>query len=199
MRTPQKDREYLARLQDYYARCRSVPSYERLRDLWELSSRSAVGKVLQRLNREGFVERSPDGDWVPARPFFERPLAQQSVQAGTPASDAEAGIAPTLLDELLVDEPSRTLLLRIRGDSMRGANIFEDDVVVVERRAQASPGDIVVALLDGELTVKRLLKDAQGWLLHPENSDFADLRPQGALELVGVVVGLARRLRKGAA
>lgn len=199
MRTPQKDQQYLARLQDYYARCRSIPSYERLCRLWELASRSAVGKVLQRLSREGFVERSLDGDWVPARAFFERSLAQQSVQAGAPASDAGAGVVPVFLDEFLVDAPSRTLLLQVRGDSMSGVNIFDGDVVVVERRAQAAPGDIVVALVDGEFTVKRLLKDAKGWLLHPENSLFADIRPQGTLELVGVVVGLARRLRKGSA
>lgn len=82
---------------------------------------------------------------------------------------------------------------------MREANIFNGDVVIVERQAQATPGEIVVALVDGELTVKRLLRDGAGWLLHPENPDFADIRPEGELTLVGVVTGLARRLRKGPA
>ena len=82
---------------------------------------------------------------------------------------------------------------------MSGANIFEGDVVIVERRQAAAPGEIVVALVDGELTVKRLLQDAQGWLLHPENPAFADIRPQGTLELVGIVTGLARRFAKAGA
>ena len=196
MRAAQTDPEYLARLQDYYARWRCIPAYDRLCQVLHLASRSAVGKVLERLRLQGYLERTPDGAWIPARRFFERFMAQQAVQAGDPAVDVGAGLTTVLLDDLLVDTPSRTLLLTVRGDSMSGANIFEGDVVIVERRQAAAPGEIVVALVDGELTVKRLLQDAQGWLLHPENPAFADIRPQGTLELVGVVSGLARRLRK---
>jgi len=162
------------------------------------SSRSAVGKVLERLRQQGYLERTPDANWVPSRKFFERYLAEQAVQAGQPAPDAGAGLTPLLLDDMLVDTPSKTLLVTVRGESMSGANIFEGDVVIVERQSAALPGDIVVAVVDGELTIKRLLKDAQGWLLHPENPAFADIRPEGSLELVGVVTGLARRLRKSA-
>jgi repressor LexA len=199
MRTPQSDPDYLSRLQDYFARWKCIPSYERLCALWGLASRSAAGKVLERLRRAGFLERTPDGAWTPARRFFERQMARQAVQAGNPAADVEAGMTALLLDDLLVDTPSRTLLVRVRGESMREANIFDGDVVIVERQAEASPGEIVVALVDGELTVKRLLRDGAGWLLHPENREFADIRPEGELTLVGVVTGLARRLRKGSA
>lgn len=196
MRTPQSDPDYLCRLQDYYARWRCIPAYDRLCQVLHLASRSAVGKVLERLRLQGYLERTPDGTWIPARRFFERFMARQAVQAGDPAVDVEAGLTTLLLDELLVDAPSRTLLLTVRGDSMSGANIFEGDLVIVERRQAAAPGEIVVAVVDGELTVKRLEKDTQGWLLHPENPTFSDIRPQGTLELVGVVIGLARRLRK---
>lgn len=199
MRTAQSDPEYLSRLQDYFARWKCIPSYERLCALWGLASRSAAGKVLERLRRAEFLERTPDGAWVPARRFFERQLARQAVQAGNPAVDVEAGMTALLLDDLLVDTPSRTLLVKVRGESMREANIFDGDVVIVERQAQAASGEIVVALVDGELTVKRLLRDGVGWLLHPENPEFADIRPEGELTLVGVVTGLARRLRKGQA
>jgi repressor LexA len=199
MRTPQSDPDYLSRLQDYYAQWRCIPTYERLCQELRLASRSAVGKVLKRLSLQGYLERTPDKAWIPTRRFFERFMAQQAVQAGDPAVDVEAGLTTLLLDDLLVDTPSRTLLLTVRGDSMRGANIFEGDVVIVERRQAAAPGEIVVALVDGELTVKRLMQDAQGWLLRPENPAFSDIRPQGALELVGVVTGLARRFAKAGA
>ena len=69
MRTPQSDPEYLARLQDYFARWKTIPSYERLCVLWGLASRSAAGKVLERLRRAEFLERTPDGAWVPAGAF----------------------------------------------------------------------------------------------------------------------------------
>lgn len=197
MRTPQNDREHLSRLQDYYARHRSIPAYERLCALWGIASRSAAGKVLERFCRQGWVERTPDNDWVPCRPFFARSLAAQPVQAGSPAADLQAGLTLTLLDELLVDTPSRTLLLTVQGESMAGANIFSGDVVVVELQEQANSGEIVVALIDGELTVKRLIREDNGWLLHPENPAFSDIRPQGELRLIGVVTGLARRLKRG--
>jgi repressor LexA len=196
MRTPRNDSDYLAQLQDYYARQRCIPAYERLCRLWGLASRSAAAKVLERLRLQDFIERNADGAWVPTRRFFERPLAKQFVQAGQPATDAEAGLSHLLLDELLIDMPSRTLLLKVRGDSMIDANIFENDLVIVERQTQAMPGDIVVALVDGELTVKRLLKDQHGFLLRAENAAYPDIRPQGELTLIGVVTGLARRLRK---
>ena len=196
MRTPPNDLEYLTRLQDYYARYRCIPAYERLCTLWGLSSRSAVSKVLERFRKQELVERTPDGDWIPSRSFFERLLAVQSVQAGLPAPDLQSGVTPTLLDDLLVDTPSKTILLTVQGDSMSGANIFAGDVVIVERQESATAGEIVVALVDNELTVKRLAKDGEEWLLHPENPAFADIRPQGELKLVGVVTGLARRFKK---
>ena len=196
MRTPQNDHEYLARLQDYYARHRSIPSYERLASLWGVASRSVVGKILERFRQQDLVERTPDGDWVPSRAFFARLMARQTVQAGTPAIDLQAGMTPTFLDDLLIDTPSKTMLLTVRGDSMSGANIFDGDVVIVEQQEQATPGEIVVALVDQELTVKTLIKEGEGWVLRPENPDFADIYPQGELQLIGVVTGLARRIRK---
>ena len=134
------DPEYLSRLQDYYARWRSVPAYDRLCQIWGLASRSAVAKVLDRLRQQGFLERTPDGAWIPSRQFFARLMARQTVQAGVPDADADAGLVPLLIDDLLVDTPSRTLLISVRGDSMSGANIFEGDVVVVERQQEAAPG-----------------------------------------------------------
>ena len=196
MHITQNDLEYFIRLQDYYARYRCIPAYERLCALWGIASRSAVGKVLERFRRNELVERTPDGDWIPSRSFFERLLAVQSVQAGLPAVDLQAGMTPTLLDDLLVDTPSKTILLTVQGDSMSGANIFAGDVVIVERQESATAGEIVVALIDNELTVKRLVKDGEGWLLRPENPAFVDIHPQGEMKLIGVVTGLARRLKK---
>lgn len=65
-----RDSSYLSQLQDYYARYRYIPTYECLRKLWSLASRSSVSRVLDRLHRQGLIERTPDGEWVPARRFF---------------------------------------------------------------------------------------------------------------------------------
>lgn len=196
MPTPNNDAAYLASLRDYYSRYRCIPSYDRLCSLWGVSSRATVAKALERLRQHDLIQRTPDGDWVPAHQFFARLMAHQSVRAGLPDADLDAGLTPVLLDDLLVDNPSKTLLVTVTGDSMIEANIFDGDVVIIERAERGSIGDIVVALVDGELTVKRLLRDAGGWVLHPENPNYPDIRPHGELRLIGIVIGLARRLKK---
>ena len=84
-----KDTEYLAKLQDYYADWKSIPSYAKLCEVFGIASKSWVKAVLTRLNAAGFIERTPDGAWIPSRQFFARPLAESSVQAGMPASVTE--------------------------------------------------------------------------------------------------------------
>ena len=64
------DAAYLARLQDYYARWRSLPAYEPLQAVLGLASRAGIGKVLHRLRDAGFLERTPDGRWTPTGALF---------------------------------------------------------------------------------------------------------------------------------
>ena len=85
--------------------------------------------------------------------------------------------------------------LRVRGESMTGAGILEGDVVVVRRTPAAEPGDIVVALVGDEATVKRLRRVRGRFELHPENPEFSPIVPApGALSILGVVVEVRRYL-----
>ena len=149
------DAAYLARLQDYYARWRSLPAYGPLRGILQLSSRDGVAKVLERLRAAGYLDRAPDNRWTPTARFFERPLAETAVPAGLPALAGDGGEACSI-DGLLVRHPSRTTLIPITGDSMIEAGIYEGDLAVVERDIPARPGDLVVAVLNNELTLKTL-------------------------------------------
>jgi repressor LexA len=97
------------------------------------------------------------------------------------------------IDEYLVEHPSMTVLVEVRGDSMIGAGIHSGDVVIVERCSEAAPGKIVVAIVDGEFTLKFLDRDRGGFFLRPANPAFSLIRPQGQLEIFGVVVGLFRK------
>lgn len=86
--------------------------------------------------------------------------------------------------------------LRVRGESMSGAGILPGDTVIVERRTTPSSGQIVVALLDEEATVKRLHLGREGMELRPENPNFKTLRPPpGSCRILGRVVELRRRIR----
>lgn len=96
------------------------------------------------------------------------PLVFSSVQAGFP-SPAEDFIESSLdLNKLMVVHPAATFFVRTSGDSMVGAGIFSGDILVVDRSIAPTSGKIVVAVLNGEFTVKRLLKKARSLFLVPE-------------------------------
>ena len=191
-----KDGEYLAKLQDYYADWKSIPSYAKLCEVFGIASKSWVKAVLTRLNAAGFIERTPDGAWIPTRQFFARPLAESSVQAGMPASITETQGEYFIIDEMLIDTPSETTLIPVRGDSMIEAGIYDGDIAVVEKRNIANVGDIVVAIVDNEFTLKTLDKERGKYILRPANQAYQVIRPQGTLEIFGVLTGLIRKYRK---
>ncbi len=196
MPAPNKDPEYLDRLRDYYADNRRIPSFQRIAELLGFASKAASAKLLERLEAAGFVVRTPDGDgWMPSRRFFERPLVETAVRAGAP--DRIEGVAggPFLVDDFVVRSPSRTVLVPVKGDSMAEAGIFEGDLVVVEQARSAQVGDFVIAIVDDEFTLKELGKEKGRYVLIPHNKAYAVIRPQGSLELYGVVTGLVRRYR----
>jgi repressor LexA len=187
------DHEHLATLQAYYAEHRVLPSYARLMSLLGFASKSAVKKVLERLENAGMLERTLDGDWAPSERFFERAIATQPVPAGTPIS-ADADIHEQIsIDRFLIDQPAKTVLIRVKGDSMVDAGIRHGDLAVVERKTEASQGDIVVAVVDDEFTLKTLARDKDGYHLLPANPNYSVIRPNGKLEIFGVLVGLVRR------
>jgi repressor LexA len=191
-----KDAEYLSRLQDYYADWKSIPSYASLCEVFGIASKSWVKAILMRLSEAGFIERTPDGVWVPTRQFFARPLAESSVPAGMPVSVTPTQGELFVIDEMLVDTPSKTTLIPVKGDSMIDAGIHDGDVAVVEKRPAANVGDIVVAIVDSEFTLKTLDKERGKFILRPANPAYPVIRPQGMLEIFGVLIGLIRKYRK---
>lgn len=117
------------------------------------------------------------------------PLYLATVPAGFP-SPAEDYIDRKLdLNEHLVRHPAATFFVRVDGDSMRDAGVASGDILVVDRAVEARDGRIVIAALDGELTVKRLGRRNGRPLLVPENPDYApvEVAPEASFEIWGVV------------
>lgn len=122
----------------------------------------------------------------PAQSF---PLFASRVPAGFP-SPAEDYVDQRLdLNDHLIDHPAATFFVRVRGDSMEGAAIHDGDLLVVDRAVEPTHGRIVIAALNGELTVKRLILKADGPWLHPENPAYAPQKISEELDCViwGVV------------
>jgi repressor LexA len=193
MAPPNRDPEHLARLQDYYAQNRRIPSMKRIAELMGFASKAASSGLMSRLADAGFVERAPDDDaWIPANAFFARPVID-SVRAGLPQAANDPRQESIGIDNYLIAKPSRTVLLVVKGDSMIEAGLFEGDHIVVDRGAAARNNDIVVAIVDNEFTVKYLAQDKLGFYLKPGNPAYPMIRPQGQLEIYGVVVGSFRK------
>ena len=187
------DHEHLATLQGYYAEHRVLPSYARLMSLLGFASKSAVKKVLERLEGTGMLERTSDGDWAPSERFFDRAIATQPVPAGMPISADSDVHEQITIDRVLIQQPNKTVLIRVKGDSMVDAGIHDGDLAVVERKTEATQGDIVVAVVDDQFTLKTLARDKDGYHLLPANPNYPVIRPNGKLEIFGVLVGLVRK------
>ena len=171
-----------------------LPSYARIGALVGMTSKASVAGMVLRLKGEGFLESSPDRRLKPGRHFFERPMAE-SVQAGMPTPASNMAPDSLSIDEHLISNPSKTVLIKVKGDSMIDAGIRPGDTVVVEKRSSANAGDIVVAILDNEFTLKRFGREKGRVVLRPENKAYPVIRPKGDAEIFGVVVGLFRKYR----
>ena len=124
------------------------------------------------------------------------PLFGGKVAAGFP-SPADDYVEKNLdLNELLVQKPAATFFVRAQGESMLGAGIHPNDILVVDRSLEPVPGKIVICALNGELTVKRLERDNGQWQLKAENPAYTDIVIYEALELViwGVVTNVIHAL-----
>jgi repressor LexA len=188
------DTEHLAKLRTYWKRHQTFPSMGKLTEVVGLSSTSSVFELIRRLTEAGYLERV-EGRIAPSRRFFARPLLGR-VRAGQPEPSSQEAPEVLTIDDYLIDDPNRTALVTVRGDSMKDAGLLDGDLVVVETNAATKPGDIVVAVVDGEMTVKTLRVDRRSqFFLEPANPAYQAITPEGSLEIVGVVIGSFRRIR----
>jgi repressor LexA len=186
------DAASLGRLRDYYAAHQVLPSYATLGGLAGLRSKASVAALVARLKLQGFLASTPEKRLKPGRRFFERILVD-SVRAGVPEAADDSAAETITIDTFLIERPSQTVLVKVKGDSMIDAGIRSGDIAVVERRPAANIGDIVVAIVDDEFTIKYLDRQRNEFVLRPANPAYPIIRAQINLEIFGVVVGLIRK------
>jgi DNA polymerase V len=132
-----------------------------------------------------------------ARPL-ETPIFTVKVEAGFPSPADDHMEGKLDLNKHLIDHPVATFFVRVSGDSMIGAGIFSGDLLIVDRALEAKDGDVILAVLDGEFTVKRLRLDGDAVILLPENEKYQPIKiHDGAeFEVWGVVTNTIHNLRK---
>ena len=126
------------------------------------------------------------------------PLLGRLVAAGFPSPADDYLDGEIDLGAFLIERPASTFLMRVAGESMKGAGILDGDYVVVDRGVSPRSGHVVIAVLDGEMTLKRFQRLRGGRAaLQAENSDFPEfvIGEELPAEIWGVVVGVVRKLR----
>ena len=155
---------------------------------------------LHRLEDLGFIRRDPaknrtielldEGSWR-SKKIVPWPLVGQ-VRAGAPilAEECVEDVYP--FSSEFIGSNDDCFMLTVKGDSMKDAGIFEGDILIVRQQEVAENGEIVVAMIDDEATVKRYFKEADRIRLQPENDDYDPIYTQQC-QILGKVVGLYRR------
>lgn len=127
----------------------------------------------------------------PSKELFyrQRALLRKSVPAGFPSPADDYVEQRINLDQHLIQHRESTFFMRVAGDSMHGVGIFDGDLLVVDRALPAVHGSVVIAVLDGEFTVKQLLNTPAGHVLRAAHPDYADtlIKPEQDFSIWGVV------------
>ena len=123
------------------------------------------------------------------------PLYVGGVSAGFPSPAEDYTDQKLDLNELLIKNPAATFFVRVDGDSMIGAGIHHNDILVVDRSRQAVSNDVVIAALDGELTVKRLVQEHNSARLLAENPAYPsiEISRENGCEIWGVVTSVVHQ------
>lgn len=127
---------------------------------------------------------------------FRLPLYEGSVSAGTPFGVSNHVDRELDLNEHLIQHPAVTFFVRAAGKSMINAGIDDGDMLIVDRSLDVRNGKIIIAAVNGELTVKRYHKDAQGVILIAENDEISDIHinPEEDFSVWGVVTNVIKRV-----
>ncbi len=184
--------EYKEKIVSFYGRERRMPSYQEILKLVGFKSKNAVSKLVDKLIEEGIVGKDRQGRLIPTDRISELPLLGL-VQAGSP-SLADAQTLDTMsLDGYLIADRGRTFLLEVKGDSMIEAHIEEGDLVIAERASTARDGDIVVAEVDGDFTLKYFKKQDDKIWLEAANKNFKPIYPKHSFRIVATIKGVVRK------
>jgi len=200
-------------IQEYLEEQHYPPTVREIQAFCRFKSPRAVSFHLEKLQQMGFLARSAKGSARTLRPVrLPRPagspaplpafLSHLPILGRIPAGFPDPISVDRDLDEIeQLDftpagegyDPNRHFALQVSGQSMVGAHILDGDIVIAERRTPV-PGEIVVALIDGETTLKRLVAREGQFYLAAENPDYPELHPADELVTQGVVVGVYRSL-----
>ena len=187
-----KLQEIIYQIRSFYFQNKRMPSFSELADLLGYSSKGAVRYVVDKLVERELIEKDEKGKLLPNKLFGTYPVLG-SVQAGFPSPAEEELLDTISFDDFLVSNPVSTYLVKVSGDSMIEAGIMPGDIVIVDRAKEAVSGDVIIAEVDEEWTMKFFEKNGSKVRLLPANKKYKPIIPKQELKIGGVVVGCVRK------
>lgn len=195
--------EILQLLKDYQANSGMPPTRAEIATQLGFKSANAAEEHLKALAKKGFIEMMP-GTSRGIRLIEEDPVANEPEFAGLPLVGRVAAGQPILATEHIdqyyqldasLFHPAADFLLKVSGMSMKDIGIMDGDLLAVHKTTEARQGEVVVARVEEEVTVKRFRREGQFVYLHPENSDFDVIKvdlTQQFFAIEGLAVGVIR-------
>lgn len=201
MKLTKKQDEIFNKLVDIYG-AEPLPSFDIICQDLGFKSKNSVWQYFQKFIELGLIKEKFNRFFIPSimsgspdsRSTFPKiPYFSEGVRAGFPTMAEGYTDTNISFDEMLIKKPYSTFSVTVVGDSMIEANICEGDIVVVEKGESVRDGDIVVAHVDGDFTLKYYrTKNGKVWL-EPANPKYPIIEPQTELTIVGLVTGLVRK------
>ena len=197
-----RQRDVLGFIKDYIAASGYPPSLRDICARFGIKGPKNAGKHLEALEKKGFIRRSSNISRAievvdsALRNAVSVPIAGR-VRAGSAHLAVEDIVGHMALDARFFKCSAGAFILKVEGESMRGAGIDDGDYIVVRPQSTASNGDVVVALIDNEATVKRFFMEDGAVILKPENPSMAPVRIEGGardVSIAGRVVSVVKRI-----
>ncbi|MDB5224448.1 MAG: lexA [Candidatus Adlerbacteria bacterium] len=189
----------------FYKRYNRTPGYQEIMEMTGFRSKNAVFKLIEQLADDGVVYKDAHGKIAPKN-IREGIKMLGLVEAGFPSPAEEELLDVVDFDEYLTPNKESSYILKVKGESMKDAGFMPGDMVIVERKNIYKPGDIVIACVDGEYTMKYLRKmptvppgraggGAKGpqYFLEPANKDFQNIYPGEGFRVEAVVTAVVRK------
>lgn len=181
-----------SRVISFYKRQGRMPGYQEIMELSGFRSKNAVFKLIGKLVEDGVVKKDARGR-LSAKDLQQGVPLLGLVEAGFPSAAEEELLDVMDFDEFLVPNKESTYILKVKGDSMIDAGIHPGDMVVVERKATYKAGQIVIAMVDGDYTMKYLRKQGDKYFLEPANAKYKPIYPSETFRVEAVVTAVVRK------
>lgn len=195
-----KQQAVLKFIEKYQLKHGSSPTLREMREHFGVSSDNSILKHLKALQEKGYIEKDDTPRGIKILDSVKRRLESDTIKlpllghipAGGPVLSEEFIESWFNVGPDIAKRQEGHFLLKVRGESMINAGIHDGDIVVVDSNKIPSSGDIVVALVDNENTVKRYMRENTKIFLKAENPEYENIYPEHELTIQGVVTALMR-------